>query len=324
MVSRPNPNSPAAVIASWLAALCGGVIALGLIAGGQGLGAIFGGCRWIGVTLPLDQQAWALVNQPSLAFATQRSAAGYWLGGIATCLLAATFVVPLLPRPRGLTWEFAALQISWLASVLGLGWMALLDPWDGHLGRFLRLHDVSPVVAWLVPMLGAWAALIPTLRLLALARGAQPQLTRGGRVTTVFLHLVLPACVWIAAGVLLVNRTDHSFRGSPFEVLGPLEALWQPVVAAGLPCVAALLMAWLAYPRPWVHHLEPVTLKASASLLAAATVLVGLLMVLGAPVGAGECRGVLWSHPDSRNNIRPWVAPTTILSAATLPGIDGE
>ena len=324
MVSRPNPNSPAAVIGSWLAALCGGVFSLAFVAGGQGLGAILGGCRWIGVTLPLDRQAWALVNQPSLAFATQPSAAGYWLGGIATCLLAASLVIPLLPRPRGLTWELAALQISWMASVLGLGWMALLDPWDGHLGRFLRLHDVSAPAAWLVPMLGAWAALIPTLRLLALARGAQPQLTRVGRMMTVFIHLVLPAFVWIATAVVMVNRAGPSFRGTPLEVLGPLETLWPPVVAAGLPCVAALMMAWLAFPRPWVHHLEPVRLKAIIGLLAAAVVLVGFLIALGAPTGAGKRRGVLWSQPDSRNNIRPWVNPTAILGTANLPGADGE
>lgn len=324
MVSRPNPNSLAGLTASWLAALCGGVIALGVIAVGQGLGAILGGCRWIGVTLPLHQQVWALVNQPTLAFATQGPAAGYWLGGIAACLLAAALVVPLLPRPRGLTSEVLALQISWMASVLGLGWMALLDPWDGHLGRFLRLHDVSPMAVWLVPVLGAWAALIPTLRLLALARGAHPQLKRTGRMMTVVMHLVLPAFVWIAVGVVIVTFTGPALQGSPFDILGPLEVLWQPIVAAGLPSVAALMMAWLAFPRPWVQHLEPVRLKTGVGLLTAAAVLVGLLMVLGAPSGAGTCRGVLWSHPDSRNNIRPWVAPTAILGAATLPSTDGE
>ena len=83
--------------------------------------------------------------------------------------------------------------------------MALLDPWDGHLSRVLRLHEMSPALVWLVPVLGAWAALMPTLRLLALVRGAQPQLGRWGRVLTVVLHLVLPAFVWIIGGLVLIS-----------------------------------------------------------------------------------------------------------------------
>ncbi len=322
MFSRPNPNSPVAILAGWLAALCGGIITLGLIAGGQGLGAILGGCRWIGVTLPLHQQTWALVNQPTLAFSTQGPAAGYWLGGIGACLLVAALMVPFVPRPGGLTSELVALQVSWMASVLGLGWMALLDPWDGHLSRFLRLHDVSPAAAWLVPVLGAWVALIPTLRLLALARGAQPQLNRSGRILTVVMHLVLPSFAWIAAGVIIVTRTGSTFHGSPLEGLGSFQVLWPPIVAAALPSIAALMMAWSAFPRPWVHHLEPVCLKTTAFLLASATVLVGLQLILGAPSGGGTCRGVLWSHADSRNNLRPWVTPMSILGAAALPGVD--
>jgi len=34
---------------------------------GQGIGALLGGCGWIGVSTPLDRQVWALVNQPTLA-----------------------------------------------------------------------------------------------------------------------------------------------------------------------------------------------------------------------------------------------------------------
>ncbi len=321
MFSRPNPNSPTAILTGWLAALCGGIIALALIAGGQGLGAILGGCRWIGLTLPLHQQTWALVNQPTLAFSTQGPAVGYWLGGMAACLLVAVLFVPLVPRPQGLTSELIAVQISWMASVLGLGWMALLDPWDGHLSRFLRLHDMSPVAAWLIPALGAWAALIPTLRLLALARGAQPQLSRSGRILTVVIHLVLPAFVWIAAGVFVVFRTGSTFHSSPLEGLGSFLVLWPPIVAAALPSVAALMMAWLAFPSPWVNHLEPVRLKTTTLLLVTATVLVGLQLILGAPSGSGTCRGVLWAHADSRNNLRPWVTPTSILGAAVLPGV---
>ncbi|MCK5379523.1 MAG: hypothetical protein KAJ78_08960, partial [Acidobacteria bacterium] len=277
------------------------------------------GCRWIGVTLPLHRQTWALVNQPSLAFSTDGSAAGYWLGGIAACLIVAALSLPLAPRPRGLTSELVAVQISWMASVLGLGWMVLLDPWDGHLSRFLRLHDLSPVLIWLVPVLGAWAALVPTVRLLALARGAQPQLHRSGRLLTVLTHLVMPAFAWVAVGLLIISRTSPTNHGTLLEGLPSFEALWPPVLAASLPMAAALTLAWVAFPRPWVHHLEPVNLKNGVLLLVSAAVLVGLQLSLGGPSEGGGCRGVLWSHADSRNNLRPWVNPVLILSAAALP-----
>ena len=32
---------------------------------GQGIGALLGGCGWIGVSTPVDRQVWALVNQPT-------------------------------------------------------------------------------------------------------------------------------------------------------------------------------------------------------------------------------------------------------------------
>jgi len=322
MHSRPNPNAPMAIAASWLAALSAGIVILGLVACGQGLGAIIGGCRWIGVTLPLHRQPWALVNQPSLAFSTDGTAIGYWLGGTVACLLIATLVIPVVPRPRGLTSELMAIQISWMASVLGLGWIALLDPWDGHISRFLRLHEMSPALVWIVPVLGAWAALMPTLRLLALVRGAQPQLGRSGRVLTVVLHLVLPACVWIMGGLVMISRTSPVNQGTLLEGVLPFEVLWPPVLAAVLPSVAALTLAWLAFPRPWVHHLEPVTLRSGVLLMLFAAALVGLQLVIGGPSGEGTCRGVVWTHADSRNNLRPWITPFSILGATAMPGID--
>lgn len=325
MVSRPNPNAPASVFNSWLAALCGGLFALGMTAGGQGLGAILGGCRWIGVTLPIHRQTWALINQPSLAFSTQNAAVGYWFGGVLLCFLATAFLIPLLPRPRGLTWELVIVQFSWMAAVVGLGWMVLLDPWDGHISRFLRLHDASPALVWLIPVLGAWAALIPTLRLLGLARGAHPQLTRSGRLLTVIIHLVVPTGAWVGVGLVLVSRFDSRVQGSLLEGLPAFEALWPPALAATLPMIAALILAWLAYPRPWIYHLDPIGLKSSLFLLVAGMVLVGLQLILGGPLASGKCRGVVWSHADGRNNVRPWVNPTSILGAKTLPGtLNGE
>ncbi len=324
MSSRPNPNSPPAILGSWLAALSAGIFTLGLLAGGQGVGALLGGCKWIGVTVPLYRQTWALVNQPSLAFASHVDALGYWLGGSAACLLGATLVLPLVPRPRGLASELMAIQISWMASVLGLGWMALLDPWDGHLSHFLRLHEMPAALAWIVPVLGAWAALIPTLRLLALVRGAQPHLGRSGRVLTVVIHLVLPACVWIIVCLVVSAGTANPAQSSLLENLKGVERLWPPVLASALPSFAALALGWLAYPRAWVHHLEPIRLKTTIILLLTASILIAMQVFLGGPAGPETTRAVLWSHTNSRNNLRPWVTPAMILGATAIPGVSDD
>jgi len=313
MRSRPGPNTMAAVAVSWLGAFCAAFLALGVVAAGQGLGAILGGCRWIGLTLPIGHQPWALVNQPSLAFAGDTRAVGYWLGGTIACLLVAFLWVPLVPRPRGLTSELLAIQFSWMAAVVGLGWVALLDPWDGHLSRFLRLHHASPALVWVVPVLGAWAALIPTLRLLALARQGHPQLSRWGRLATIAVHLGLPTLGWIVAGVLIIIRTHPTTPGSPFEGLSALEMLWPPVLAAALPALAAATLGWVAFPRPWAHQLEPSRMKSASFLLIMAFALIAFQLPAGGPASGGRARGVLWSPADSRNNVRSWVLPVMIL-----------
>ncbi len=69
MQTEPRATSPLVVAVSWLAASVALPFALIGASLGQGLGALIGGCHWIGVTLPLDRQVWALVNQPVLNFA---------------------------------------------------------------------------------------------------------------------------------------------------------------------------------------------------------------------------------------------------------------
>jgi len=311
MPARTSPNAPAAILVSWSAAVIGGLGALALIAGGQGLGALLGGCRWIGVSLPIERQVWALVNQPSLAFSSHPSSAGYWLGGTTACLVIAVGFVPLFPRPRTMAFELLALQISWGAAVVGLGWMALLDPTDGHLSRFLLLHDLPAALTWIVPVTGAWAALIPTHRLLALERAARPQLGRGRRILTVGLHFVLPSLGWIAAGTMLASRFETTLH-------------WAPVLAAALPAVAALFLSWSLYPAPWVYPLEPVGIRGVVVTAAVATLLAVSQIVLGGPAGAAGNRGVLWAPPDSRNNIRSWIVLAPISDAVSLRTPDGE
>ena len=51
------------------------------------LGALLGGCGWIGISTPLHRQVWALVNQPALNFASLPRGLGYWLGSLALPLL---------------------------------------------------------------------------------------------------------------------------------------------------------------------------------------------------------------------------------------------
>ena len=67
---------------------------------GQGVGALLGGCSWIGMTTPLDRQVWALVNQPSMVFSREVAALGYWLGSTILPLLAVGAVGAIQERYR--------------------------------------------------------------------------------------------------------------------------------------------------------------------------------------------------------------------------------
>jgi len=303
---------------SWLAAASAAALAPLLIALGQGLGALLGGCEWIGVFTSIDRQPWALVNQPSVAYASQPIALLYWLGGPLVALVWSLAVLPLFPRPNSLVWELAALQSSWMSIVAGLAWYPLLDLWDGHASRMLLLWDQPAALVWVFPVVGAWCAMVPAAHVLRIVRSHERHLSRGGRLAAVVLHLVLPATAWVA----LANWLRVTQPAPSTSRIADLESWaanpWVPVAGVAMPVIAALLLAWFLFPRPFSRR--PPTSKTAAGfvLALAATTLFTAQWLAGKPSPDGFRRGFVWSAPDSRNNIRPWIEPVRIAARSPV------
>ena len=291
MVRSLDITAPSGILFGWLSAALGLSSGLLIAVTGQGLGALMGGCGWIGLSTPLGRQVWALVNQPALNFASEPRAVGYWLGSLVLPLLAGVAVLHLLPRARTLAAELIAVHLAWGATVVGVAWLPLVDPVDGHLARFLDLFGLPSLVVWAAPSLAAIAAFPPVLRLLSVARVARHHTGRGTRLLLVLLHLGVPCVAW----VLVVS----SVRG---------EAPLAPMVALLAPLLVACAVAWLGYPPAFVHRLTEIETASWLRLLCAALVVVGLVWTAGRPVGRDTWAGLLWGTPSARNNIRPWVA----------------
>ena len=296
MQTEPRINAPSVVAISWTAAIAAFPLALVLAVLGQGLGALVGGCQWIGASLPLDRQVWALVNQPVLNFASLPSAGGYWLGSLMVPLIVAALVIPLFLRSNSMIVEVSVIQLAWGAAVVAVAWLPLLDQGDGHLARWLDLHDLPPTLVWLAPALAAGAGLLPTLRLLELARRRQKDTSRTYRVILVGFHLVAPVVVWVGLVSLIRSAV-------------PLEA----TLAIAAPVCAAIVLAWLRYPAPYVRRLERPTVSGVVALVICAAVAMILVWITGRPLPDDASAGILWGQPQAYNNIRPWIDPFSIL-----------
>ena len=296
MQTEPRINSPSVVAISWTAAIAAFPLALVLAVFGQGLGALVGGCQWIGASLPLDRQVWALVNQPVLNFASLPSAGGYWLGSLMVPLIVAALVIPLLLRSNSVIVEISVIQLAWGAAVVAVAWLPLLDRGDGHLVRWLDLHDLPLQLVWLAPALAAGAGLLPTLRLLDLARRRQKDTGRTYRVLLVVFHLVVPVVVWVGLGSLVRSSV-------------PLEA----TLAIAVPICAAIVLAWLRYPAPYVRTLVRPNLSSGVALVTCAAAAVVLVWIAGRPLPDDASAGILWGQPQAYNNIRAWIDPFSIL-----------
>ena len=296
MQTEPRINAPSVVAISWIAAIAAFPLALVLAVFGQGLGALVGGCQWIGASLPLDRQVWALVNQPVLNFASLPSAGGYWLGSLMVPLIVAALVIPLFLRSNSLIVEVSVIQLAWGAAVVAVAWLPLLDKGDGHLARWLDLHDLPLPLVWLAPVLAAGAGLLPTLRLLELARRRQKDTGRAFRVLLVVFHLVVPVVVWVGLGSLVRSSV-------------PLEA----TLAIAAPVCAAIVLAWLRYPAPYVRPLERPTVSGVVALVICAVVVTILMWIAGRPLPDNASAGILWGQPQAYNNIRPWIDPFSIV-----------
>ncbi|HHQ49412.1 MAG TPA: hypothetical protein ENK19_11090, partial [Acidobacteria bacterium] len=167
-----DPLAPHNLLLGWIAAIAAVPLTVVMAVIGQGLGAAAGGCAWIGVTLPLQTQPWALVNEPTLNFASTPAANLYWLGALILPGILAFAVVPFVPRSKTVWADLAAVQIAFGMAVGGLGWLPLLDLTDGHLARWLDLHDLPRQLLAVPSLLGAVAALPLIIRLLSFDRAA--------------------------------------------------------------------------------------------------------------------------------------------------------
>ena len=285
-----NPLSPRNLLVSWLAAGAALPATLALAALGQALGAMAGGCSWIGIALPLGRPVWALVNEPSLHFASLGAASGYWLGSTVLPLIMAFGTIPLLPRARTLAAELAALQLAWANTAVGLAWLPLLDLDDGHLARWLDLHHLPAHLLWLLPALSVPAAVLIALRLLSLTRAVHQYVGPLTRLLTVALHL-LPLPVLCLATAIAVLGT------------APRVA----AIALVLPVVAALGVAARGLPPPYVHDLRPVGVPSVVRLAIAVMVAAVLIGLAGRPLRDHRVSGLLWGDAFANNNIRPWI-----------------
>jgi hypothetical protein len=295
MHTEPEIAAPSVVAISWTAAIVVFPLALVVAVLGQGVGAIIGGCHWIGVSLPLDREVWALVNQPVLNFASLPSAGGYWLGSLVVPLMVAAFAIPLLPRAQSLIVEISVIQVAWGAGAVAVAWLPLLETGDGHLARWLELHNLSTSWVWLAPVIAAGVGLLPTLRLLELARRRHRDTGRIYRIAVVAIHLVVPVILWVALASLIRSSV-------------PLEA----TIGIAVPVCAAILLALFRYPSPYVRPLERPTVSGVVSLVVCAAVAAILVWTMGRPLPDGTSTGVLWGTPQAYNNIRPWIDPVSI------------
>ncbi len=290
MHSNPHLLAPRVLALSWLAAAMAFPLTLLTAVIGQGVGAVAGSCGWIGLSVPVERQVWALVNQPVLNFASLPSATGYWLGSLVLPLTVGALLVPFWPRARSLTAELVVVQTAWAASAVGVAWLPLLDPQDGHLARWLVLHELPAAALWIAPVVGAGLAVPPSLRLLELARRYRHHAGRAYRLSVVGTHLVVPLVAWAALAITL--------RGS-FIVFA--------TIGVALVAVASLALAWFRYPTPFAHVLREPSSGDVLALAGAAVILAACLWFGGRPLADGKTAGLLWGSPTAFNNVRPWI-----------------
>jgi hypothetical protein len=270
---------------------------------GQAIGSLLGGCGWIGISTPLDRQVWALVNQPSLNFASLPRGLGYWLGSLLLPLVICYCAVHLLPRSRTLAAELTVLHLAWGCTTVAVAWLPLLDTADGHLRRMLELWRLPHELLWVVPILAVPGALPPTLRLLALLRTVRKHPRRGLRLATVGVHLVLPVAAWVLLATMI--------RGAP---------AFAASIGLLAPVVTALAIAWYGYPYAFPHRLRELKTSDAVRTAVFATVVVATIWLTGRPLADGRASGLLWASPKSYNNIRQWVEPIS-LRPGTVEGV---
>lgn len=301
MRTDPNATTATAVAISWLASVSAVGTAFVLAVVGQGLGAMAGGCGWIGAALPMNRQVWALVNQPVLNFSSLPGAGGYWLGSMILPLFAATFLLSLRTRKPTLVGQLTLVQTAWWAALVAGVWLPLLDPGDGHLTRWLMVHRFPLSLVWSMPVAATVVAVWVGFRVLEIVRWHCRDPNRWARLAIVVVQLFLPVAVWLVAIVLVC--------GHP-----PLR----PVLGLLMPGTAVAVFAFFRYPPPYPRPPAPPSPAGVVSLAAAALIAASVLWLAGRPLTDNRVSGVLWSAPESFNNIRQWIEPKALTERARI------
>ncbi len=298
MPSRPVVLDLGLLVPSWALSVLWSALAIVVIAVSQALGASAAGCDWIGICVPIHRQPWALVNQPGIAFASTAEAHPYWLASSVVPLVIALVLAPLAPRARSVTAELNVLLASWWLAVVALAWVPMLDPSDGHLVRWLTLHDRSPLLVWIVPAASGVVAALPALHLLGLVHRSVPTLRRRHRLAIVGAHLWLPTAAWVCVASMAAGTVPS-----------------RAAAAVIIPLVVATAVAWLGYPRRRPDRLDPASFGGVVTVLVAALVAWSVLAIAGRPLAGGRVAGVQWSVADRHNNVRSWIEPWRIVSS---------
>jgi len=292
VIRRPDLLAPVGLLTSWLAGLIALPLALFVAAGGQGIGSVLAQAGWIGLSVPWDRQAWALVNQPILNFASLASASGYWLGSWIAPIGVATLGIMLSLRLKSLSSQLFVVQWAWMAAVIGVSWQPALDPHLSHLARWFMFRGLPVELRWLSPALVAVVAVPIVLRLIAIARITRYHLRRGRRLILVAVHLLPIPLAWAAA--------TTAIRGE-FQ----LEAS----LMTGVPVIVVLMVAWIGYPAPLTHTVSPVTARAFGLLVVLLALGWTAFWIAGRPLADDRAAAVQWGRAKSSNNIRPWMEP---------------
>lgn len=278
------------LIFGWLCALVSLPLALVVAVVGQGLGALIGGCSWIGLAVPPDRQVWALVNQPTMGFADTSSAHGYWLGSLLLPVAVIIFFCVLLRSYRRLSVELFTIHASWGLTLICVAWLPLIDRQDGHLNRWLHYGDFSQHFIWALPLLAVCLGLFPGLRLLSLMRMWRRDGGRAARIMIVILHFSPAVIIWIGLT----------------SVLGQSVAV-VPAVAVGACLLAAVILAWLRYTHAPFHPMREIGLGGVVAVLMTGIVLGLLVWGAGRPLDQQKRAGLLWANRSTTNNIRQWI-----------------
>lgn len=274
---------------SWLIALASWPLAWGMAAAFQGLGTVFVGGQWIGAALPFGDVPWALVNEPGIAFAASRDAlVAYWLPPIALPALLVLILPVLTPTPGSWTSELVLFHIVAALAVLDLGWAVPLGRNDGPAAGLARFWGVDPVTSGRVAALvGAIGAALAMVRISAYLWHMPGGPTRFRRLAVAIINLLVPLVAWLAATALLGWRLPlPSVTGAAAVVGGGLGA-------------AAFFVPRTAIIRPTAIRWRALVVSGACGLgvaLASAW--------LGAAIGEGRPRAVLWAEQTATSNVR--------------------